>query len=323
MPAILTHDFFGKSVADDAAKLLGFVTEDERCAFLLGNQGPDPLFYLCVDPLMSKWEPLGNVMHSARPARLLLAMHEAAERLEGAERMTARAYVAGFACHYLLDRAVHPFVYYWQLGLTKAGVPGLDASSQKYVHAEIERDLDEAVLWGVEHKTIREYRPYEEVLRASGRVLAAVDKVYFYVSLWAYGRAIDPRTFSTAVHEFRLTQRVFYSSHGVKTRAIADAERLVRGGHSLVGAMAHRVRAEATSDFDNRERRAWENPFTHEVREASFADLFEEARACVLPALGAMFSGDFDRKAAAELTGGLNFEGEPVDPDGGFDWQGL
>ena len=84
--------------------------------------------------------------------------------------------------------------------------------------------------------------------------------------------------------------------------------------------MAHRVRAEATSDFDNRERRAWENPFTHEVREVSFADLFEEARACVLPALGAMFSGDFDRKAAAELTGGLNFEGEPVDPDGGFGW---
>ena len=126
------------------------------------------------------------------------------------------------------------------------------------------------------------------------------------------------------MHEFRLTQRVFYSAQGVKARAIADAERLVRGGgHSLVGAMAHRVRAEATSDFDNRERRAWENPFTHEVREVSFADLFEEARACVLPALGAMFSGDFDRKAAAELTGGLNFEGEPVDPDGNFDWQGL
>lgn len=324
MPAILTHDFFGKSVADDAAKLLGFVTEDERCAFLLGNQGPDPLFYLCIDPLMSKWEPLGNVMHSARPARLLLAMHEAAERLEGTERMTARAYVAGFTCHYLLDRAVHPLVYHWQFGLTKAGVPGLDESSQKYVHAEIERDLDEAVLWGVEHKTIHEYKPYEEVLRASGRVLAAVDKVYFYVSLWAYGRAIDPRTFSTAVREFRLTQRVFYSAHSVKTRAIADAERLVRGGgHSLVGAMAHRVRAEATSDFDNREHRAWENPFTHEVREASFEDLFEEARACVLPTLDAMFSGDFDKKASAELTGGLNFEGEPVDPDGSFEWQGL
>jgi hypothetical protein len=165
MPAILTHDFFGKSVFDDVSKLLGFATEDERCAFLLGNQGPDPLFYLCIDPLMHKWEPLGNAMHSARPSRLLVAMHEAAERLEGADRMAARAYVAGFACHYLLDRSVHPLVYHWQYGLTKAGVAGLGPESEQVVHAEVERDLDEAVLWGAEHKTIREYRPYEEVLR--------------------------------------------------------------------------------------------------------------------------------------------------------------
>lgn len=321
MPAILTHDFFGKSVFDDVSKLLGFATEDERCAFLLGNQGPDPLFYLCIDPLMHKWEPLGNAMHSARPSRLLVAMHEAAERLEGADRMAARAYVAGFACHYLLDRSVHPLVYHWQYGLTKAGVAGLGPESEQVVHAEVERDLDEAVLWGAEHKTIREYRPYEEVLRASNGALSAVDKVYFYVTLWAYGRAVDPRTFSTAVHEFRLVQHVFYSSHGAKTKAISAIERAARGGgHSLVGAMAHRVRAEASSDFDNRGHGVWENPFTHEETTASFEDLFEAARACVLPALDAMFSGEFGISEAAELTGGLNFEGEPVDPDGEFGW---
>ena len=33
-----------------------------------------------------------------------------------------------------------------------------------------------------------------------------------------------------------------------------------------------------------------------------------------------MFSGEFGISEAAELTGGLNFEGEPVDPDGEFDW---
>lgn len=320
MPAILTHDFFGKSVADDVSKLLSFESEDERRAFLLGNQGPDPLFYLCVDPLMSKWEPLGNVMHDARPARLLCAMHEAAERLEGGDRIVARAYVAGFMCHYLLDRSVHPLVYYWQQGLTRAGVEGLGPESEQVVHAEIERDFDEAVLWGCEHKTIAEYRPYEEVLKASPRVLAAVDKVYFYVALWAYGQAIDPRTFSTAVHEFRLVQRVFYSK-GPKARALSAAERLARrGGHSLLAAMSHRVRADAASDFDNRAHRAWENPFTGAVTSDSFEELFCSAQACVLPALDAMFSGEFGEKEAGELTGNLNFGGMPVDPDGAIEW---
>ncbi len=322
MPAILTHDFFGKSVVDDVSRLRSFATEDERCAFLLGNQGPDPLFYLCIDPLMSKWEPLGNVMHAARPARLIYAMREAAEHLEGADRIVARAYMAGFVCHYLLDRAVHPLVYHWQHGLTAAGVEGLGPESGQFVHAEIERDLDEAVLWGVEHKTVRDYRPFDEVLQASPKVLSAVDKVYFYVALWTYGRAIDPRTFSTAVKEFRLVQRAFYSPRGAKAKAFAVVERAARrGDHSLLAAMSHRVREGAVSDFDNRDRAAWENPFTHEATHESFEDLFEDARACVLPALAEVFSAEFDEQASQDLTGNLNFEGEPVAVDGDFGWE--
>lgn len=313
MPAIMTHDFFGRGVADDVAKLMSFTTEDERRAFLLGNQGPDPLFYLCIDPLMHKWEPLGNVMHHQKSARLILAMREAAERLEGRDRMCARAYVAGFVCHYLLDSAVHPLVYFWQDGLTHAGVDGLGPESGQVVHAEVERDLDEAVLYAATGLTVAEYKPYAEVLRASGRVLQAVDKVYFYVALWTYGKAIDPRTFSTAVKEFRLVQRVFYSASGKKTRVLAGIERLARsGGHSLLGAMSHRARASAESDFDNRVHASWENPFTHEPSTASFEDLYEAARARVLPAVAEVFSADFDEAAAHELTGDLNFEGDPA-----------
>lgn len=321
MPAILTHDFFGQSVLDDVSKLMGFATEDEKRAFLLGNQGPDPLFYLCIDPLMHKWEPLGNVMHHDRPACLLLAVREAAERLEGRESVLARAYAAGFTCHYLLDRAEHPLVYFWERGLTGAGVPGLDEQSAGVVHAEVERDLDEAALYAFTGKTVAQYKPYKEVLIASSRVLDAVNKLYFYTALWAYGRAIDPRTFSTAVHEFRLAQRVFYSARGGKVKALGGAERLVRGGgHSLVAAMAHRVRESPVSDFDNREHRAWENPFTHEKSTASFSDLFNGARALVLPTIDEVFSAGFDEAAARRLTGDLNFSGEPVDPTGEISW---
>ena len=66
MPAILTHDLFGRESLDEVRDLLGFRTDDETDAFLLGNQGPDPLFYLVIDPLMRKWSPLGSAMHAAR-----------------------------------------------------------------------------------------------------------------------------------------------------------------------------------------------------------------------------------------------------------------
>lgn len=321
MPAILTHDFFGRGVLEDVTSLMGLRSIDERDAFLLGNQGPDPLFYLAVDPLMRKWRPLGGALHEASSATVLLAVREAALRLEGHERSVARAYAAGFACHWLLDSTVHPFVYWWQDGLTSAGVPGLDESAADRVHAEVERDLDEMVLFSSTGRTIERWRPHERTLAASRPALAAIDKLYFYASLWVFERAIDPRTFSTAVREFRLVQRVFDSPSGRKRALLGGAERLVtREPFSLVRSMSHRARACDTSDFDNRENRVWENPFTHEKSTASFWDLYDDARSRVLTTIDELFAPDLDLEGTWVLTGGLNFEGRPVSSEERVAW---
>ena len=150
-------------------------------------------------------------------------------------------------------------------------------------------------------------------IAAASATLAAIDKLYFYASLWIFERAIDPRTFSTAVREFRLVQRVFDSPSGRKRAALSTAERLVcRERFSLVGSMSHRARPEDTSDFDNRDHRPWENPFTHEVSTASFWDLYDAARARVLPTVAELLAPEFDLAAARELTADLNFEGKPT-----------
>ena len=315
MPAILTHDLFGRGVLEDVSEVLGMRSVDECDAFRLGNQGPDPLFYLVVDPLMHKWSPLGGALHECSPADLMVAMREAALRLDGRERQVARAYVAGFACHWLLDSTMHPFVYHWQSGLTSAGVPGLDGSAASRVHAEVERDFDEMALHALTGRTVERWRPHERTLQGSSAVLAAVDKVYFYVALWVFERAIDPRTFSTAVREFRLVQRVFDSPSGRKRAALAAVERAVtRSPFSLVMSMSHRARPEDVSDFDNRAHAPWENPFTHEVSTAGFWDLFDAARARVLPTVDELFSEGFDVAAARELTRDVNFEGDVAEP---------
>lgn len=322
MPAILTHDLFGRGVLEDVTKLLGLRSLDERDAFLLGNQGPDPLFYLVVDPLMHKWRPLGSAMHDGSAAELLLAMREASLRLEGHERQVARAYVAGFACHWLLDSTVHPFVYHWQHGICRAGVPGLTERDGSKVHAEIERDLDEMVLFSLTGRTVERWVPHERALGATRTTLAAIDKLYFYVSLWVYDRPIDPRTFSTAVHEFRLAQRVFDSAGGRKRAVLGTLERaLGRTPYSLVCAMSHRARPEETSDFDNRQRETWENPFTGEVTTASFWDLWDSARSRALPTVDALvLAQDVDLPAASALTADLNFEGERREPRESLAW---
>lgn len=63
MPAIITHDFFGRDVYDALFQTIGG-SRDEADAFLLGNQGPDPLFYAVADLRATAYHKLGNTMHS-------------------------------------------------------------------------------------------------------------------------------------------------------------------------------------------------------------------------------------------------------------------
>ena len=316
MPAILTHDFFARDVADRAKAQLPLATLDERDAFLLGSQGPDPLFYITIYPLMAKWAKVGNLMHDERPARLLAAMREAVDRLPKREKDVGAAYLAGFSCHWLLDSTVHPFVNAWAYDLTHAGVPGLGPEFDGKVHMEVERDLDEAILYRKTAKTIAEYRPFANTLRASREVLAIIDKIYFYAALWTYDRPIDPTTFSVSVGCYRTIMRLLYATRDSHRNAVAALERTITGSpYSTYGALSHHVRASASSEFDNSEHRAWANPATGVVSRDSFEGLYERALDRAPAVTQAVLSRDFDDGAACALTGNLNFEGAPAPAD--------
>ncbi|MEI3307533.1 MAG: hypothetical protein V8R48_01510 [Eggerthella lenta] len=66
------------------------------------------------------------------------------------------------------------------------------------------------------------------------------------------------------------------------------------------------------SQFDNRAREAWENPFTGDVRTASFWDLFDEALGKAQDNLFAFDEDAFDLAAARAITNERDFSGEPV-----------
>ncbi|MDO4539256.1 MAG: hypothetical protein Q4B54_13915 [Coriobacteriales bacterium] len=313
MPAIMTHDFFGQDAFGPALGALRMDTSDERDAFLLGNQGPDPLFYLMLTPPLKVFEELGSEMHHNSPTPLFLAFRRALDAMPENQKPVAKAYLAGFTCHYLLDRAIHPLVYYWQNGLCHAGVEGLDVTDGGNVHAEIERDLDEMVLYAKRNQTIEVYRPYVEVLRASKEVLTTIGELY-YDALLSTMTDSDPSTkavYPLAVACFRTAQRMFYSPREHKSKALARIEApLLKKRYSLVRAMSHRVRAQSTSDFDNRDNLPWTNPFTEETSTESFWDLYDSTLLDVEPAIHSVLGDNFDRAAAESLTCGLNFSGE-------------
>ena len=80
MPAIITHDLFGKDVYGETFDTIGG-SRDAAEAFLLGNQGPDPLFFVAPDPRYRRVGKLASTLHRTRPAEFLVALKSAVREL--------------------------------------------------------------------------------------------------------------------------------------------------------------------------------------------------------------------------------------------------
>lgn len=313
MPAILTHDFFGRDVLDAFGQHVEDSTLDERDAFLLGNQGPDPLFFLAIHPTLHNWRKLGGRMHKEHTSELIYALAQAVDVLQEYERPIGQAYAQGFLCHYALDSTVHPLVYSRTFAVCDVGIEGLSRTNSREVHAEIEREIDELVLTKKRNQTIREYPAVENTLDASPEVLAIIQKMYAYMALSLFSEQIPENLFATAVECYRITLAAFHSPHGVKRTLIMAAEERLRA-YSFFAAMAHKVHLVNESWYANSQHEAWANPYTGEVRDASFWDLYQEALELVADAIERFESSSFSMEDARAITRETNFSGEPTVP---------
>ncbi|MEC4176796.1 peptidase [Adlercreutzia sp. R7] len=310
MPAIITHDLFAKDIYNEVFESVGG-SRDEAEAFLLGNQGPDPLFYAAADPRYLAYAKLGTTIHEARPTELIVALKAAVPLLPSHQRSWARAYVLGFLCHYELDRTVHPLVYSQVNALCTAGVEGLGDEARSEVHAVIETDLDELALTRKRGETVASFNPATAVLKGSPAMLGAVSTLYARAVKDAFDLDIPQNLFAASVRAQRAAQRVLYSPKGWKRGALGAMERLVRP-HSLLAALSHRGEERNHSPYANTDHQVWENPFTGQASTTDFWDLYDQARAGALRAIAAVDGDGFSLEDARVLTGDLNFRGEPV-----------
>ena len=307
MPAIITHDLFGEAVYEGDAYFIG-IDPEQRFAFLLGNQGPDPLFYARANPSISEFALLGSIMHSRDTDKILMAFHDALDTLTPDEKPVGRAYLLGFLCHYLLDSTVHPLVYANQYALCDAGVEGLTRKNGNEIHAVIESEFDEVMLFKRTGKTVATFKPYKEILQASDETLTIIGKLYSYMAVMVFQRSMQIDVFRKSVKAFRLVQNVFYSRTGMKRSLLARVEELARP-YSFYRSMSHRALEATECEFDNHEGNVWVNPFTKQESTASLDQLFDQAKARVGAAFALFDTDEFTSEAAHVITGGLNFSG--------------
>ena len=311
MPAHITHHLFGEESIDRLPQ--GVITSDEeRIAFILGNQGPDPFFFHMLTPRISDCTLLAQVMHRSRMSRQFSCLRDGVSHLQPRDANLGRAFALGLLSHYVLDRNAHPFVYEQQFGIVDSD-PELEASGSQ-VHAVLESDLDVLMLQVKrDGATVDDYPPAGEIV-TTDRINRVAGVLMSYVAGRVYGIDIPAGEYGAAVADMQLLYRAIEPAGSAKTRAIALVEGLVHD-YSLLDGLAHRVTTEPPERAGNLGHLAWKNPFTDEVSNESFPEVFDRALVdyeCTV----ARFIETGDMEA---VTGHVNYSGRVLGADEEFD----
>lgn len=311
MPALITHHLFGEeSVGRLPDGLVS--TDEERAAFLLANQGPDPFFFRVRTPNMKACMKLGQVMHRSRMSRQFAALHDGISRLQERDSGVGCALVLGLLSHYVLDRNAHPFVYAQQWGIMEADPTLKGAGSQ--VHAVIEGDLDVLMLQlKRDGATTADYPPAAEIV-TTGRIDKVAGALTSYLAHSVYGLEIGANEYGGAVADMQLAYRIVEPAGSLRWEALGKLEGLMRR-YSLLQALAHRVTAEPPAGAGNLARRTWKDPFTGKESSESFPALFERA----LDDYGQAAARFIETGDMEAVTGHKNYSGRILGADEEFD----
>ena len=314
MPGIVTHHMFGVDVYGSCPQFIG-ETQSALDAFLLGNLGPDPFFYLTASALTRKYRRIGQILHKQKTPQLLFAVHEhfIADR-SSPESDSRRAYALGFVCHYLLDSTVHPLVYAQQHAVCNTHLEGLTGEwSHRVVHATIETSLDEYVLTTRLGATAATLPPHKTMLRCPAPVLSSLSRAFSPALKDVYGLRVPETAFVSAVSLNRLAQQVLDSkSAGLRQRF--DYLAGLGMASSYVQALSHRGKLNPRTPFTNDDHIPWDVPFAEgTVINFSFDELFSQALHRAQEVLPLYARDDFNLDACTALAANINFLGRPVE----------
>lgn len=276
MPAIITHSFF----ADDVLKKMGeSVLKSEisarRNLFRLGAQGPDLFFYYKAAPWVSYdgIEKLGNIMHDNKVGafysesfRYLLHMDP------GKDLFDLAVYIAGYLCHYSLDRTAHPFIHY---------TAGIDIEhsrvSWKYhiFHRILESAIDYLVLKdkGIDPITFRSY----ELVKVEPSKYQSVIEYYRKIIADVYDMQASSKQLQQVITDIYDVMRHLYDPSGIKYYLYRFLEMLTGKPGGITSSMMPR-KINSEIDYYNLKYKPWYHPCDDSiVSRESFPDIYSRA----------------------------------------------
>lgn len=268
MPSVLTHYCFNKEIFDNGMQFL----KGNEDIYNVGAQGPDPFFFYGIIPLTGKKRgalirKYGSKLHKKDPSEMFEFMFEYASEKKNKDILYS--YILGAGMHYILDRKIHPYVYY------KTGFSDDRKLKKKYFanHTLFETNLDVLLI----NNKYKEYKikPIDSI-RCDEEKIEEVSEMYYDVSKKVFKEEfIDDDTFEDSYKHMQMIEKLLYSKRGIKklfANLFVKNTPLNTMMHPLV------VKDDEKIDYLNLRKDKWRDPQTEEVLDKSFYELIEEAK---------------------------------------------
>lgn len=272
MPDFATHFIFGDQVYHALPAAARSTLDPGLTAWRWGLQGPDPLFFhklLGKSPLPG-W---GGVMHREKTAALFDAGLRYVYRHKGQPQYPLlRSYFLGFLCHYLLDRSVHPYVY-WRESVLRTQLP---PETWRVFHFQIETEMDNQLYPLYFDKHVLAFDPLVEY-PVSAPSETAIGEFLAALLEEVYGLTTSPKEAAASLKDCRFCTHLLYDSSGWVVRYLTKAVDTLTGVPDLC--CSHVKGHCSGADVLNLAGQPWYNArLPHILRHDNVLELMEHAR---------------------------------------------
>lgn len=267
MPGFVTHHIFGVNAYKQLDnREIKKIIRDNHNAYCLGLQGPD-LFYYFMPTSLGFKPNIANIMHKKKTNEFFRQLIASVSTLTHQKDYEAAfAYIQGFMGHYLLDTAIHPYVYY------RVGT----STSNKTLgeHFSIETDIDREVLW--KYKNMRQSDfSHSSVINLTPRQKNVIARILSIAILATYDINVTTRLIKAAMISFDIESSLLIDAKMRKHKFINFIEHRTVGYNFISPLLINDI--EHAPDPCNEQHQRWHNPWDEDCHSTeSVFDIIEK-----------------------------------------------
>lgn len=269
MPASLTHHLFAQKALPQAAQVMPFL-DIHSDLIAVGTQGPDLFFFYGIVPWRKRVNAklahaIGSELHGMNPIDLFPPLWKRLHKQPKDQQEVIASYLFGTMLHYLLDRTVHPYVFY-RTGFDQTGEL---TPPYGFDHARLETNMDVAIL---QHYQLsrKDYHPGRTLDANKAKMVTAAS---YYESIHRFGA--EAHHWVEGWEDMIAVKSFLYSTSGVKYQLFKSITKF----DSLMQANLHpkKVSEMEVTNLLNLRHQTWYNPTTGVASTTSVIELFDLA----------------------------------------------